>query len=204
MEIPNWHSAVSQVKSILYSNLKIKEDARNYGTLYQGKRGLMVVDVVASRQRKYSEYVLPKLLPVYQTKAKDLSLMSLSAKAPTWMPLRTGEAEVMQLIAQRLREYGKSKGIYEEDALCLAWAEDELAHVDILNIKGIGPALLQYLRMRSGANSLKVDVRVIEALKKFGLPVEWFSPEGLLQLCTELATECNCSLLELDQALWHF
>ena len=36
MEIPNWHSAVSQVKSILYSNLKIKEDARNYGTLYQG------------------------------------------------------------------------------------------------------------------------------------------------------------------------
>jgi hypothetical protein len=72
-----------------------------------------------------------------------------------------------------------------------------------LDIKGIGPALLQYLRMRSGADSVKIDVRVMEELKNLRLPVEWFSSDGLLQICTELAKEASCSLVELDQVLWH-
>jgi hypothetical protein len=119
------------------------------------------------------------------------------------MPLRTGEAKVMQSVAKVLLDFGSRGGIEDENDICLAWAEDSSAHSFILDIKGIGPALLQYLRMRSGADSVKIDIRVIEELKNLRLPVEWFTPDGLLQICTELAKEAVCSLVELDQVLWH-
>lgn len=203
MDIPNWNHAVEQVKRVLGSDKGVKKKAQEYGLIYKNRRGLMVVDVVASRQRKYLEYVVPKLLPQYEAKAADLSLLSLAKKAPIWMPLRTGEAKVMQSVAKMLLNFGNRDGIKDENDICLAWAEDSSAHSDILDIKGIGPALLQYLRMRSGADSVKIDVRVMEELRNLRLPVEWFTSDGLLQICTELAREASCSLVELDQVLWH-
>jgi hypothetical protein len=203
VDIPNWNDAVEQVKRVLVFDKEVKKKARDYGLIYKNRRGLMVVDVVASRQRKYLEYVVPKLLPQYEAKAADLSLLSLAKKAPIWMPLRTGEAKVMQSVAKVLLDFGSRGGIEDENDICLAWAEDSSAHSFILDIKGIGPALLQYLRMRSGADSVKIDIRVIEELKNLRLPVEWFTPDGLLQICTELAKEAVCSLVELDQVLWH-
>jgi hypothetical protein len=203
VDIPNWKHAVEQVKLVLSSDKEVKKRAQEYGLIYKDRRGLMVVDVVASRQRKYLEYVVPKLLPQYEVKALDFSLQSLAKKAPIWMPLRTGEAKVMQSVARVLLDFGTKKRIKDENAICLAWAEDSSAHSDILDIKGIGPALLQYLRMRSGADSVKIDIRVMDELKNLRLPVEWFTPDGLLQICNELAKEAGCSLVELDQVLWH-
>ena len=162
-----------------------------------------MVDVVASRQRRYDTYVVPKILPLYESKAKNLSLLSLSLKSPKWLPLRDGEADTMKLLAKALIDFGKSKKLSDEEDIVKEWAEDEDASQEVLDIKGIGPALLQYLRMRSGADSLKVDVRVIEELSKIGLPAHWFTTDGLLELCKEIAEEAKCSLLELDQVLWH-
>ena len=203
MDIPNWQYAVEEVKRVLASNQEVTRKAQGFGFVYENKRGLMVVDVVASRQRKYLEYVVPKLLPQYKLKAADLSLESLSKRAPAWMPLRSGEAKVMQNVAQVLLDFGNKWKITDEDAICLGWANDSSAHQEILKIKGIGPALLQYLRMRSGADSVKIDFRVMDELKNMHLPIEWFSSYGLLQMCTDLAREASCSLLELDQVLWH-
>lgn len=203
MKIPNWNTAVAAIKNDLESNPNLKILAARYGNVYKGARGLMVVDVVASRQRRYDTYVIPKILPFYKSKAKDLSLLSLSSKSPEWLPLRVGEAETMKNMAQALLHYGQSRGLKDEEKIIETWANDESAFQRILDIKGIGPALLQYLRMRCGADSLKVDVRVIDELSKFGIPVGWFTPEGLLELCKEIANEANCTLLELDQTLWH-
>jgi hypothetical protein len=57
--------------------------------------------------------------------------------------------------------------------------------------------------MCSGADSLRVAVRFIEALSELGIPAHWFTPDGLLKLCKEIAAEAKCSLGELDQVLWH-
>ena len=203
MNIPNWDDAVSAVRDCLRRNPNISLKAREYGNIYRNKRGLMVVDVVASRQRKYDTYVVPKLLPLYESKANGLSLLSLSSKAPKWLPLREGEADTMKLLAKTILNYGKSKSLNGEEEIVKKWAEDETAFQEVLDIKGIGPALLQYLRMRSGADSLKVDVRVIEGLRELGIPAHWFTSDGLLELCKEIAAEAKCSLLELDQVLWH-
>jgi len=109
----------------------------------------------------------------------------------------------MKLLAEALIDFGKSKELTDEEQIVKVWAEDEAASQEVLDIKGIGPVLLQYLRMRSGADSLKVDVRVIEELSGLGIPAHWFTSDGLLELCKEIAKEARCSLLELDQVLWH-
>lgn len=201
--IPNWDRAIFEIGSAIKNNPTIKQRAHEYGKKYEGERGLMVVDVVSSRQRRYESHVVAKLLPLYVDKAKDLSLRSLSVFPPYWLPLRDGEADTMSELGNNLLSYGESVGLEDEEAIVKAWAVDEYAHQKILEIKGIGPALLQYLRMRCGADSLKVDVRVLEELSSLGLPTEWFTVEGVLELCKEITNEIGCTLLELDQVLWH-
>lgn len=203
MHIPNWDSAVLSVKQTLEKNPELISKANKLGKIYEDQRGLMVVDCVASRQRRYASYVVPVLLPQYSSAAVDLSIHSLANKAPNWLPLREGEAKTMVQVAQALIKYGKHNSIEDENQICLQWANDGDEYVKLLEIKGIGPALLQYLRMLSGANTLKVDVRIIEELEKLNLPVSWFTTDGLLELCSALAKDSSCSLVELDQVLWH-
>ena len=202
MEIPGKDKAIKEIRKVLDNYPDVKIAARQLPRLYTGQRGLMVVDVVASRQRKYEEYVKPKLLPTYVDRAKDLSLASLADKAPTWMKLRVGEALVMKQVAQQIIDYSKNISESGEDGLCKAWAEDNAYSSQVLEIKGIGPALYQYLRMLCGADSLKSDLRVKRGLKTLGLPVEWFTDEGVLVLCEMLAEEVQCTLIELDQCLY--
>jgi hypothetical protein len=202
MEIPGKENAINEIRKVLVNYPDVKIAARQLPRLYIGQRGLMVVDVVASRQRKYEEYVKPKLLPTYVGRAKDLSLASLADKAPTWMKLRVGEALVMKQVAQQIIKYSKNISGTGEDELCKAWAEDKAYSSQVLEIKGIGPALYQYLRMLCGADSLKSDLRVKRGLQKLGLPIHWFSDEGVLELCMVLANEIGCTLVELDQCLY--
>ncbi len=202
MIIPGIEEAKSEIKRVLETYPEVKTAAERLPKAYVGKRGLMVVDVVASRQRKYNEYVKPKLLPTYVAEASDLSLSTLAQKAPTWMKLRDGEALVMKKVAGQIIGYLKISQASNEDDLCKMWADDKLASSKVLEIKGIGPALYQYLRMLCGADSLKSDLRVKRGLKKLGLPVEWFTDDGVLALCELLAEEVQCTLVELDQCLY--
>ena len=107
MQIPGKEIAIAEIKKVLAGFPEVTLAAKQLPKQYIGKRGLMVVDVVASRQRKYDEYVKPKLLPTYVAKATDLSLFTLSNNAPTWMKLREGEALVMKKVAQEILKYSK-------------------------------------------------------------------------------------------------
>lgn len=71
-EIANWDKAVDTIRTGLENNPDIKSMAGALAGTYVGKRGPMVVDVVGSMRRKYKEFVVPKLLPSYIDKAKDL------------------------------------------------------------------------------------------------------------------------------------
>lgn len=204
LDIPNWDTISKLMKNVLYENPDIRKSARKLPEIYLGNRGLMIVDVVCSRQRKYENYVKSSLLPRYKAEVQDLSLNYLSTNAPDWMPLRQGEAQTMRKAAEVLINYGVEHRVVDEDEICFKWSHDIDSHHMMLDVKGIGPALLQYMRMLSGADTLKVDVRVIETLREVGLPVHWFSAEGILQLCKDMSREIGCSLVELDQLLWHF
>jgi hypothetical protein len=202
MEIPGWALAVNQISEMLQQNPEVIEKASNLAMIYANRRGTMVVDVVASRQRNYEKRVAINLIPFYESTANDSSLQTLAAHAPTWMPLRNGEADTMSQVAEQLLKYGLSHTITDENEICEKWSSDTDAVKELLLIKGIGPALLQYLRMLSGANTIKIDLRVIRGLGLIGLPVEWFTADGLLELCRAISEEVGCTLLELDQVLF--
>jgi len=202
MEVPGYQGAVEELRKTLTLHPELKEKAANLGVLYQGRRGLMVVDVVASRQRRYESYVTPKILPLYIAEAKDLSLTTLARNPPEWLPLKANEANTMSAVAEQILLAG-SLDLTTDDEKCLAWATDTQAVHQMLQVYGMGPALLEYLRMLCGADSLKVDVRVINGMKAAGIETEWFTPTGLLALAKEMSRDIPCSLLELDQCLWH-
>lgn len=203
--IPRWSTIVAQVSKLARSK-SFAEKAAALSSLYVGKRGLMVVDVVASRQRRYEAYVVPVLLAEYQKQAQDLSLKTLVSNPPTFLKLRDGEAqtikEVAELILGLLPDGEKDEELAIKRLLELgfddAWTEYPLA------INGIGPALFNYLLILSGADTVKVDVRVRRALDLLGIDAEIFTDTGLLMVCRILANDVGCSLAVLDQVLWHF
>jgi len=202
MEVPGYGPAVETLRNTLSRHPELKEKAAGLGILYQGRRGLMVVDAIASRQRRYETYVVPKLLPMYESKATDLSLGSLARTQPYWLPLRHEEAKTMSAVAEKILSFGIAQQLINEDEICTAWSTDSEALIQMREVFGVGPALSEYLRMLCGADSLKVDIRVINGLKALGIETDWFTPEGVLALATELSRDVPCTLVELDQCLW--
>jgi hypothetical protein len=117
----------------------------------------------------------------------------------------------MSQVAQVLLDYGHGIGITDEEDICLSWAALPSIHDTngphdavkaVLDVKGIGPALLEYLRMLSGANTIKVDVRVIKSLAEAGVPVELFKDAGIYEVCRQVALSLGLTLVELDSLLW--
>lgn len=89
-----------------------------------------------------------------------------------------------------------------------AWAEGcaDFAHPPKLEphvgcVKGIGPALFAYLRVRCGADGIKPDLRVRNGLNSAGLSVP-NDAHSILVVATAVAAELDVPLLVLDQLLW--
>lgn len=183
--------------------------AEGYADRYKGRRAAMVFDAVASRQRKYELVVLP-WVAIFDTEPASASLAALSTIGPSSaFHLRTGEAETMRSVADGLLRFGVDNDLGDDDDDATeAWAGavEALEVVPSLDpyvgsVKGIGVALFRYLRMRSGADAIKPDVRVRKAVERLGFTV----PAGaaaLLAVSTALATELGISRLVLDQLLW--
>jgi len=167
----------------------------------------MVFDVVASRQRRYTARVRP-MVERFSTTEAAASLQALAAAGPEGTEgLRTGEAETMQQVAAGLARYGERHGLDEEQAV-RQWADSAapFEHAPKLepyvgSIKGMGPALLAYLRMRSGADALKPDLRVRKALLRLGFQVPG-DEHAILVVTHQAAEEVGVPLLVLDQLLW--
>lgn len=186
--------------------------AQQFGDVYRDRRGAMVVDVVASRQRNYLKVVVPRIVNVFEA-AQAPTLLSLAQNPPEYLKLRTGEVQTMVNVAIELLVFGERANLKDENEICYNWAmlsssfeseEPNIENLAIAEISGIGPALLEYLRMRSGGNSLKVDVRVKNSLKAIGVPVDYLSDRGVYAVCQTISTELGISMLELDQILWRF
>ncbi len=200
-EIPSWNSAILEIKEILQNNPALMKKAKSYGDIYKGRRGLMVVDVICSRQRNYEKKVVANLLPSYELKAKDLTLESLASLPPTWMKIMKSEPFTMQLVAQKLLDFGHKNKLVDEDIICENWAKSDLYWL-MLEIQGIGPVLLEYLRMLSGFDTIKLDVNVGKALSKLGIQTKGYSVDVILKICQYLAKDVGCTLVMLDQALF--
>lgn len=197
-----WNEAVRRVSELVRTQ-NAGSKASEIQQLYVGARGLMVVDVVASRRRHYESQVIGRILPQYRSSAQDLGLQTLAENGAGWIKMRTGESKTMSELAAFLMQFATTK---DDEQTILNFANQSSRpeiKASAIGIKGIGPVLYEYLRLLSGVDTLKVDSRVRDSLKQIGVPEALFSDDGLLLVCEALAKECGCSLVELDQALWN-
>jgi len=180
--------------------------ARAFAKVYQGRRGAMVIDVIASRQRKYEQRVLG-MVAAYETNHPS-SLTHLAHEGWKDVPgLRQGEAETMRSVAQGLLRYSQEH-LFDEDAGVKAWADGSESFVHapkiepyVGNVHGVGPALFAYLRIRSGADGIKPDSRVHAALARLGFPIP-ADEHTIYVVARAAALQARIPLLELDQLLW--
>ena len=114
----------------------------------------------------------------------------------------------MQRVAGGLVAFAEDHGLESDDSACRQWAYwvDPVAHAPKLDpyvgsIKGIGPALFAYLRLLSGADTLKPDVQTRKVLGTLGFDVP-DEPSALLLVAEVAARELGISMAALDQLLW--
>jgi hypothetical protein len=196
--------ALPNLRERLASNPGVYEKALAIQTIYAGQRGLMVVDVISSRMRNY-EHRVSAMLRIYKEETPDLSLKYLADNPPPDLGLMKGEAETMMAVAKELLKFGDELGLRSEDEVCFTWAsnaEDSKVADRIDRIPGIGPALLQYLRLLSGIDTIKPDVWVRREMSKAGIAVDLLSDAGIVEVAKEIAKELEVSLAVLDQLLW--
>ncbi|HLR95839.1 MAG TPA: hypothetical protein VK053_15045 [Jiangellaceae bacterium] len=204
-----WSEAVARLRNLAESS---GDDARRaadaYARVYEGRRGAMVFDVVASRRRNYPKRVIP-MVAWWEDVVPE---PTLSALASTPLDagdfgLMTAEPSTMRSVAQNLLDFAEETGQSDDEA-CRQWAEgvEGLQHAHNLDpivgsVSGIGTALFAYMRMRCGANTLKPDVRVAKALRGLGFATPGDS-HSVITIAQGAAAEIGFDLLSLDQLLW--
>lgn len=202
----DWEAFINNLQALV-DKYRASRKENNLQSQYSGKRGVMVVAALSSRQRS-AKRVDGQIIPDYLAMAgsHNLGLPFLAANAPKNLGLMRAEPKAMQQVAQILLDFGDSYGLHDDDEICSRWAAAaELGtpeYQEMLDVNGVGPALIQYLRMLCGADTIKIDGQVKKSLKSLGLNVECFSDIGIYHLCVAVSRKLSFQLFDLDQALW--
>jgi hypothetical protein len=213
---PGWSSAIDSLRRAWetggeHARVRAQEIRSNF----RGQRGLMVLDVVLSRQRRYDSRVAP-MLARWTAKVTGLGAqptLAFVAEHPdsyVEFAARTGEADTTAAVARSLLRYGSDHGLTEDNAICEAWASSTVGlevapRLDpyVGSIRGIGPALFAYARLLCGADTIKPDVRVLRQLRAHGIEVEAKDAVAAFLAAQAVAHELGIDVVELDQLLWY-
>ncbi len=208
-EASGWDESVARLREIWETRgNEAVTTAASFARRYEGRRASMVFDVVASRQRKYEQRVLP-LVQLFEATYGTVSLRQFSEGGPyRGLSLRAPEWDTALGVARALADFCDAHNV-EDDAGVAAWAHatEPVRLAPRLDpyagaVKGIRLALFAYLRMRSGADGLKPDGRLRARFRALGFPPSPGDDVGLVLLGEAAAEELAISRLVLDQLLW--
>ena len=208
-QTPWWQDLVAGVTALdARSGTSARQQAAGYASVYAGHRASMIVDVVMSQRRKY-----PAVLTFVKRFQATPSAASISALAAAGVPPAVGipSARVITIeaVARGLDAFGVARGLHSDDDLVMHWADATGCFATspgldpfLGRVPGIGVALYAYLRMRSGARTIKPDVRVVRSLVAAGAPVG-LDVSGALLIARALCCKLDIDPLVLDQLLWN-
>ena len=186
--------------------------AKQYFSRYKGRRGSMVVDVVASAWRNYDR-VEKQIVPAFEKSVRTPSLKALAQTTPNIPGLRNGEAAAMQAAAAGLLRFAAEKrsgAVGDDEKIVKAWAKyaepfrfETKIEPYVGSVKRVGPALFAYLRMRAGADAIKADVWVARVLQQHGAKFKKVTDViEVTRVAEAVAAAAGLSRLTLDQMLW--
>jgi hypothetical protein len=208
----SWHEAVRRLQALRNAHgVRAQRRLAEIQQRYINRRPAMIVDAVMSVQQDYEQAVLPLVARFDETPAAA-SLEALSELAGIDQTLFNNSPKRTTTIigvARGLRRYGQERNLDDEQA-ARGWARVtdglEFAHESdpyVGSVKGIGFALMGYLRLLSGADTIKVDGRVVSRLKELGFELgDPPQPQRGLMICVLAAQQVGMRLSELDQLLW--
>ena len=205
----DWQDGIATIRRLdETAGQQARADAEAYAAVYESQRAPMVFDVVASRQRSYRNRVKP-LVDRFSKTPASASLEALAADGPGdgW-GLKATETETIRLVAAGLVRFADDNDCDGDDVTVRLWADRTLPVVAahdldpyVGSVSGIGLALFAYMRMRSGGDGIKPDIRVRRGLTNAGFQVPR-SDLAMLRLAEAVAAETDMPLLVLDQLLW--
>lgn len=208
----SWHTAIGELRELWAAH---GDEARTrvaeVQKRYVDRRAAMIVDAVMSVQQDYERKVLPLVARFEETPAAASleALSELNGVDQTLFNNSPKRTATIVGVAQGLLRYGRERRLDEEQAVP-SWARVtdglEFAHDSepyVGRVQGIGLALMGYLRLLGGADSIKVDDRVIRRLRQLGFDLgEPPQSRRGLMTCVLAAQEVGMRLGELDQLLW--
>lgn len=201
-----------------YDLIKVKEFIKTIDSNVNKENGLgnynsavlICVDAVLSINRKYYKFVVPRITyfqnkyPNIKTLNQLLNLidgMGLDGFSNCWNYNHKERVETLYSLVKRLIEISKEYPSDSEINSLKLWANNTIpTDYKIFNVKGIGLATYQYIRMMLGASTVKPDVHIKRALSN--VLNRKVSDLESITLFEQACNELKLDIATIDHNLW--
>lgn len=163
--------------------------------------GATITDAVLQAGLNYNHIVYPrvlKLLKEYPNFTSTCDFIILMQTIPLSEIINWRNKKKLELIEQ-LSYFLYKNGIENENQLA-QWLNNECNVKALINISGVGPKTIDYLKMLSGLQSIAIDRHLFEFLRLAGIFVNTY--EEASEIYQKTAKYLSISNYELDQKIW--
>ena len=172
---------------------------------------LICLDAVLAVQRRYKQFVVPRIARFQQEYPHVRSLSDLKQLIECYGHRRFGEQvwnyrylpriQTLELLVNWFLAYQQKHGFADDLEAMRYWAQQPYKEpLSAYGVRGIGIATTQYLRMLAGADTVKPDVRIHQAIEDaLGRSVE---NEEAISLIEEAVRRLGVGATTLDHAIW--
>ena len=165
--------------------------------------GATITDSILQAGLNYRHVVYPriaKLLTKYKEFRTTCDFIILFQTIPLKELINWSNDQKINRITQ-LSWFLYENQIENEDQLS-RWLNDSVHVSKLLDIKGIGPKTIDYLKMLSGKQAIPIDRHLFKFLKLAGIIVRTYEEANSIYCKT--AEKLKISQYELDKKIWNF
>ena len=197
---------------------KIKDFIKNIDTIPNPQNSLgnypnvvlVCIDAVLSINRKYYNFVVPRIKYFQDnysnitTLEKLLNLIKqkgIDGFSECWNYKHNARVEILYYLVNRLLEISKQYNGDTELSKLKLWASESSPNdYKKFNVKGIGLATYQYIRMLLGASTVKPDVHIKRTISK--ILNRNVSDIEAINLFERACIELNLDIATIEHNLW--
>ena len=174
---------------------------------------LICLDAVLAIQHRYKQFVVPRIALFQQEYPHVRSLSDLKQLIERYGHRRFGEQvwnyrylpriQTLELLVNWFLAYQQKHGFGDDLEAMRYWAQQPYKEpLSAYGVRGIGIATTQYLRMLAGADTVKPDARIHQAVEDaLGRSV---TDEEAISLIEEAARRLGVGATTLDHVIWKF
>jgi len=169
---------------------------------------LILVDAVLSINRRYNEFVVPRIELMRGENIKTLEELKQKIEdldkdgfCKFWNYNHPDRVRMLSDLTDKFLRIKKEFKLSDDLQVLHKWGEQsKVSDFQDFNIRGIGFTTFQYLRLLCKADTTKPDRHVLRAIKD-GIGQDLFGTEAVC-IIEKAAKKLNIPVRQLDYALW--